>query len=137
MNLPKEASHNVLKETSSLGLDKLSNHVAQDRTNGVEALIGGADVVEAIVIKQNLLHNEDGHSLAKFGASLHDSQAERDNLGCEEEVDDFRRVVLHECSNDTKARQSEILKWPRLGRRIEERVEEEGDVRYYRLEKSY
>lgn len=123
----------MLKEASSLRLDKLSNHVAQNRTDGVEALIGGADVVETIVIKQNLLHNEDGNSLAKLGASLHDSQAERNNLGREEEVDDLRRVVLYERSNDTKTRQSEILKWSRLGRRIEERVEKKRDMRWLRV----
>lgn len=119
----------MLKKASSLRLDELRHHVAEDGANSVEALVSSANVVEAIVIKQNLLHNEDGDSLAKFRASLHDSQAERDNLGGEEEVDDFRGVVLDERANHTEARESQVFKRPRLGCRVEERVEEERDVR--------
>jgi hypothetical protein len=66
VNSPEEASYDVLEEASSLRLNKLSNHIAQDGAYGVEALIGCADVVEAIVVQQNLLDDKYGHSLAKL-----------------------------------------------------------------------
>lgn len=56
----------MLEQPCSLRLDELGNHVAENGANGVEPLIGGADVVEAVVVEQNLLHNKDGDSLAKF-----------------------------------------------------------------------
>jgi len=50
-NLPQEAPNNMLKEPGRLLLDKLCNHVAQYRSDGIEALVCGADVVETIVVK--------------------------------------------------------------------------------------
>lgn len=49
-SLPKKASHHVLKQASSLGFDQLSNHIAQDSADSIESLVGGADVIEAVVI---------------------------------------------------------------------------------------
>lgn len=118
----------MLEQASSLGLDELSNHIAEDRANGIESLVGGTDVVETIVIKENLLHNKDGNSLAKFRASLHDSEAEGNDLGCEQEVDNFGGVIFHQSPDDAKTGQPEIFEWARLGRGVEERVEEERDV---------
>lgn len=76
----------MLEKTSRLRLDQLSYHVAQHSADRIETLICCANIVEAIVIKKNLLHNEDGHGLAKLRARLHDSEAKWDNLRCEEKI---------------------------------------------------
>lgn len=65
-NIPEEASHHVLEEARRQRLDELGNHIAQHGADGVEALVRGANVVEPVVVEQDLLHNEDGHSLAKL-----------------------------------------------------------------------
>lgn len=49
-DLPKEASHHVLKQASGLGFDELSNHITQDRADSIEALVCGTDVVQTIVV---------------------------------------------------------------------------------------
>lgn len=49
-SLPKKASHHVLKQASGLGFNELSNHIAQDSADSIETLVGGADVIEAVVI---------------------------------------------------------------------------------------
>ena len=126
---PKKAANDVLEESSGLRFDELSNHIAQHRTDSIKALVGGADVVEPVVVEQNLLHDEDGDGLAKLRASLHDSKAEGNNLGGKQKVDDVGRVVLDEGPNDTEASKPQVFKGSRLGRRIEERVEKEGNMR--------
>jgi hypothetical protein len=118
----------VLKETSSLRLDQLCHHVTEDSSDGVESLVCCTNVVETVVVEEDLLHNEDGDCLAKLGASLHDAQAQRDDFRREQEVDDLGRIVLDEGADDAQARQAEVLERTRLGRRVEEGVEEEGDM---------
>ena len=51
LNIPKEASHDMLQQTRSLGLDQLGNHVTKDGSDSIESLVGGADVVKAVVIE--------------------------------------------------------------------------------------
>ena len=75
------------------------------------------------------MNDEDGYCLAEFRASLHDTQAKRDDLSCEEEVDNFTRVVLHKSANDTERCKTQVFERPRLGSCVEERVKEEWDVR--------
>lgn len=104
----------MLKKSRRLRLDELGNHIAEDGADGVEALISGANVVEAVIIQQDLLHDEYGHRLAKLGASFHDAQAERDDLGGEEEVDDFGRVILDQGADNTQASQAQILEGARF-----------------------
>ena len=99
----------MLEQAHRLGLDELGNHIAQDGADGVEALVGGADVVEAVVVEEDLLHDEDGDRLAKLGASLHDAQAQRDDLGRQEKVDHLGRVVLDKGADDAQARQAQVL----------------------------
>jgi hypothetical protein len=65
----------MLEQTSRLLLHKLGHHVAQDGSDGKEALVGGANVVEAAVIEEDLLHNKDGDGLAQLGTRLHDPKA--------------------------------------------------------------
>lgn len=105
-DLPKKAAHNVLQQADRLLFDKLIDHVAEDSAYSVEALVGLTDVGEANVVKQYLLDDENGHSLAELRARLHDAQTERNDLGREQEVDDFRRVVLDKSANYTERRQA-------------------------------
>lgn len=119
----------MLEKSSSLGLDQLGNHIAQDRTDGVEALVSSANVVETIVIKQNLLHNEDGHGLAKLRARLHYAKTERNDLRRQEEVDDVGRIILDQSANNAEAGQSQVFERSRLGRRVEEGIEEQRNMR--------
>jgi hypothetical protein len=135
-NLPKEAPDHVFQKTGGLLLDELSNHIAQNSTNSVEPLVCGADVVEPAVIQENLLHDEYRHRLAKFRSGLHDAQAERDDLSGEEEVDDLGGVVLNKRANDPQRGESKVFKRPRFGRGVEERVEEQRDVRWERIVRS-
>lgn len=79
----------MLEQANSLLLHKLIDHVAENSTHGVEALISLADVGKANVVQQDLLDDEDSNSLTELRSSLHDTQAKRDNLSCEEEVDDL------------------------------------------------
>lgn len=118
----------MLEQPCSLLLDQLAHHIAEDGADRVESLIGGADVVQAIIVKEDLLHDEYGDSLAEFGSGLHDAQAERDNFGGQQEVDDLGRVVLDERANDTETSKPEVLERARLRRRIEKRVKVEGNM---------
>ena len=79
----QEAAHDVLKQSRGLLLDELGNHIAQHSPDSVESFIGGADIVETVVVEQNLLDDEDGYSLAKLGSGLHNAETQRNNFGCE------------------------------------------------------
>ncbi len=118
----------MLEEPGSLLLDQLGDHIAQDGADGIEALVGGADVVQAVVVQQDLLDDKDGDGLAKLRAGLHDAQAKGDDLSREEKVNHLRRIILHQGADDTEGGQAEILERSRFGGRVQERVEEEGDV---------
>ena len=109
-------------------LDKLSDHVAEYCSNRKEPLICGANVVESIIVKQDFLHNKDGHRLGQLRARLHNTKTEWDDLGGQQKVDDLGRVILDECTNDTQRREPEILKRPRLGCGVEKWVEKERNM---------
>ena len=121
-HIPQEAAHDVLEEADRLVLDELGDHVAEHGADGEEALVRLADVGEADVVEQDLLHDEDGDRLAELGARLHDAQAQRDDLGREQEVDHLGRVVLDQRADDAQRRQAQVLERPRARRRVEERV---------------
>lgn len=126
--VPKEAPDDMFQEPCRLLLNQLVDHVAQNRPNGVEPFIGCAYVVEAIVVQKYFLDDEYGHRLAQFRASLHDPETEGDNFRRQEEVDHLRRIILHESANDPQRRQSQVFKRSGFGCRVEERIEEEGDM---------
>lgn len=95
-DIPKEAAHNVLEQSDRLLLDQLGDHIAEDSTHSIESLICRTNIRQADVIKKNLLHNENGNGLAKFRSSLHDAETEGNDLGGKEEVNNVRRVILHQ-----------------------------------------
>ena len=87
-----------------------------------------ADVCQTCVIEKNLLHDEDGNSFAKLGAGLHDAQTKRDDLGGEQKVDNFRRIILDEGADDTERSESQVLKRSTLRSRVQEWIEKERNV---------
>jgi hypothetical protein len=112
----------MFEKTNGLLLHKLIDHVTKDGAYCIEALVSLTDVGKTDVVEQNLLHNEDSYSLAKLGTSLHNTKAERDDLGCEEEVDHLGGVILDECTDNTQGGQAEVLEGTRLRRGVEEGV---------------
>jgi hypothetical protein len=65
----------MLKKSHRLLVNQLSDHVAKNRANGVETLVSLTNVLQAHVVKQYLLDDEDGDSFAELRASLHDTEA--------------------------------------------------------------
>ena len=84
----------MFEQPHSLRLHELGDHVAQHGADSVEPLIGVADVRQASLIEQDLLHDKDGDCLGELGARLHDAQAEGYDLGREEEVDNGVVIIL-------------------------------------------
>lgn len=64
--LPEKAAHYVLEKACGLLLHKLRDHVAQNSTDGVEPLVSGTDVIQAMIVEQDLLHNEYSDRLAEL-----------------------------------------------------------------------
>lgn len=64
----------MLKESDCLLIHKLGDHVRQHRADRVEALVSLANVLQAHVVEEDLLNDEDGNSLAELRPGLHDSQ---------------------------------------------------------------
>jgi hypothetical protein len=93
-----------------------------------EAVVSLADVRQSAVVEQDLLENEVRNGLRQLRAALHDPQAQRDDLGGEQERDDFLLVGLHQCPDDAETRQTQVLKGARFRRRVQERVEKQRNV---------
>lgn len=126
---PKKAAHNMLQQADRLLLDELRHHVAEHGADGVEALVRVADVGEAHVVEQDLLHDEDRDRLAQLRARLHDAQTQRDDLGREQEVDHLGRIVLDERADDAERGEAQVFERAGLGGGVEEGIEEERNVR--------
>lgn len=127
----------MLEEANCLLLDKLIDHVAQDGAHGVKALVRLADICQAGVVQQDLLHDEDSDGLAELGARLHDAQAQRYYLGRQQEVDDIVRIVLDQRSDHAQRGQTEVFEGTRLRCRVEEGVQEQRDVGYVCVSKPH
>jgi hypothetical protein len=65
----------MLQQPHRLLVNQLSNHITEYSTDGVEALVSLADVLQAHVIEQDLLNDEDSNGLAELRSSLHDTEA--------------------------------------------------------------
>lgn len=118
----------MLQQPHSLLLNKLVDHVAQNGSHGIKPLISLTDVLKAKIVEEDLLNDENGHGLAQFAASLHDTETKRDDFGGEEKVDDFAAIVLDKGANDAERGETEVFEGSGLGGGVEEWIEEEGDV---------
>lgn len=49
-HVPEKAPNHMLEEAGRLLLDQLCHHVTEDSADSVEAFVGGADVVETVVV---------------------------------------------------------------------------------------
>lgn len=87
--IPEEAPNDMLQEPDGLLIDQLGHHVAQHSSNRIESLVCLANVLQAHVVKQDFLDNENRNCLAELRAGLHDTKAKWNDLGGEEEVDDL------------------------------------------------
>lgn len=111
-------------------LDKLRDHVAQNRSHGVKSLVSSTNICKAYIVEQNFLYNEDRHRLAQFRTGFHDTEAKGDDLRGKKEVDDIRGVVFHQGSDHAQGSKTEIFKRARLGGGIEKRIEEKRNMGY-------
>ena len=71
----------MLEETDGLRFDQLIDHVAENRSHGIEPLISVADIGQSCFVEEDLLDDKDCHCFGKLGTSLHDTKTERDDLG--------------------------------------------------------
>jgi hypothetical protein len=137
----------MLQQPHGLAIDQRRHHIAQHGPDGIEPLVRLTDVLQPQVVEQNLLHDENRDRLGQFRSSLHDAQAQWDDLGREEEVDHVRIVILlvsistpHACiacythlderTDDAERGQTKVLERPGLAGRVQEWVQEEWDVCY-------
>jgi hypothetical protein len=91
---PKVATNDVLEESDRLRLYELVNHVAKDSADSEKAFVGVTDIREASLVKEDLLHDENGNRLGEFRAGLHDAETKGDDLGGKKEVDYGVVVIL-------------------------------------------
>ena len=111
-------------------LDKLRDHVAQNRSHGVKSLVSSTNICKAYIVEQNFLYNEDRHRLAQFRTGFHDTEAKGNDLRGKKEVDDIRGVIFHQGTDHAQGSKTEIFKRARLGRGIEKRIEEKRNMGY-------
>lgn len=97
----KVAADDVLQETHGGVQMHGVQHVGEDRGDRVEALSRGADIVEAHVIEQDLLDDERGDGFGQLGAGFHDAQAQGNDLGLEQEINDIGIVDLDQGTDNS------------------------------------
>ena len=64
----------MLKESNSLLLHKLPDHVTEYSSHCVKPLVRVTDVCQPHIIQKDLLDDENGNSFAELGASLHNTK---------------------------------------------------------------
>ena len=97
---PEVTADHVLQQSLARLLAQLDDHLAQDHRHVGEPVVGLTDVVEPSLVKQDLLEDEGGHSLAQLRPALHDPKAEWNDLGGQKKVDHLLLVRLDEGSDD-------------------------------------
>lgn len=118
----------MLQKPYGLLLHELGDHVAQNSPHSIESLVCRTDIRKTNVIKQDFLHDKDSNCFAQLRTGLHDTEAKRDYLCCEKEVDDIGRVILDQRSDHTKRGEAEIFERARFGGRIQEWIKKKRDM---------
>lgn len=105
----KIASDYMLQQADRLLNLELRDHIRQNCSNCIKALVSLTNIVQTHVIQENLLNDKNcnlnkkrDYCFRKFTASFHNSKAERYNLSRQEEVDYFAIVILNQCSYNSK-----------------------------------
>lgn len=131
------ASHDVFEKSDGLGVREVVDHETEDIDDGVESFVCMTYIGEADLVEENLLHDENSDRLGELCTMLHDPQTKRDNLRSEEEIDDLGIIGLidgltagrlDKCTNHTQRGEPEVLERSRLRGRVEERIEEQGQI---------
>lgn len=102
----------MLQQPYGLLIHQLRYHVTQNSSYSVKPLVRLTNILQTHVVQQDLLHDEDGNRFAKLGAGFHDAQAEWDDFGCEQKVDDFGTIVFDKRADHTEGGQAEVLEGP-------------------------
>ena len=84
----------MLQQPHRLLIHELRDHIREHGAYSVETFVRLTDVLEAHVVEKDFLDDEDRDRLAEFRPGLHNTETERDDLGGQEEVNDFGAVVL-------------------------------------------
>ena len=71
-----------------------------------------------MLVQEDLLNDEGSHSLRKLGAALHDAQAQRNDLGLEQEADHIGVVHFHQGANHAERGESKVFEWPSLAHSV-------------------
>jgi hypothetical protein len=59
-----------------------------------ESVIGLTNVVQSRIVEEDFLKNKSCHSLGELVSGLHDPEAERDDLSCQQKVNHVLFVIL-------------------------------------------
>ena len=122
---PQVAPYDVAQQAGGGGV---RDHGAEGVADGGEPLGGGADVPEPVVGLDHLLEDEGGDGAGELDAAVHGLEAERDEVGGEEEADDLGLVGLHEGAEDAEAGEAEVVEGAGGVGGGEEGVEQQGEV---------
>lgn len=118
----------MLQKPYGLLLHELGDHVAQNSPHSIESLVCRTNICKTNIIKQDFLNDKDSNCFAQLRTGFHDTEAEGDNLGCEKEVDDIRRVILDQRSDHTKRGEAKVFERARFGGRIQEGIKKKWDM---------
>ena len=110
-------------------VDEFLEHAVEHGRDCEEALDGGADVAQSLLVAEDLLDDEGGHGLGERLSVLHDAQAQRHDFRLHQEGDRVGVAFLDQRSDHAQRGHSQILEDLAFGGGVEEGVEEEGDVR--------
>ena len=109
-------------------VDEFLEYAVEHGRHCKKAFYGGADVAESLLVAQDLLDDEGSHCFRQRLPVLHDSQAQRHDLGLHQEGDRVGVALLHQCTYHPQGSHSQVLEDLAFGGGVEEGVEEEGDV---------
>lgn len=93
-----------------------------------ESIVRMANVRQAAIVQQNLLQDERRYRLAQFRAGFHYPQAQRNDLRSQQEGNHFLLVGFHQRSDHPERGQPQILERTRLGRGVQERIQEQRNM---------
>ncbi len=118
----------MFEEASRWFLQLVHHHVVEDCAHCVEALCSLAQVVQSLFVQKDLLDDEGGHCLRKLGPSLHNPQAQGDDLCLQQETNHIVVIHLNQGSNHTQRGESQVFKGPSFAYCVQKRIQKEWDM---------